>query len=132
MTFYKYFGDTISINQLNQIDYIKLMIAAKKIYINHNMIIFPYIISGKVNKITGRRNVNKKELLKIENNPLYNQVIDKYKNSKIINIILGYISTIISSEFIIIDYDNAEIDGKKIDIIPEIVIDEVLLFVLLI
>ena len=132
LTFYKYFGDTISINQLNQIDYIKLMIAAKKIYINHNMIIFPYIISGKVNKITGRRNVNKKELLKIENNPLYNQVIDKYKNSKIINIILGYISTIISSEFIIIDYDNAEIDGKKIDIIPEIVIDEVLLFVLLI
>lgn len=132
LTFYKYFGDTSSINSINQIDYFKLMLAAKKIYLNNNMIMLPYILSGKVEKLVGRKSVNKKELLKVEASPLYQPVVDKYRNDKILKIILGYIATIISSEFRIIDRENPSIDGQIIDIVPDIIAEEVLSMALLV
>lgn len=132
LTFYKYFGDTSSINSINQIDYFKLMLAAKKIYLDNNMLILPYIVSGKVEKLVGRKSVNKKELMKLSASPLYPSVEAKYKNDKIMNIILGYIATAISSEFRIIDRNNPAIDGKIIDIVSELVMDEFLAFSLLV
>ena len=132
LTFYKYFGDTSSINSINQIDYFKLMLAAKKIYLNNNMLLLPYLISGKVEKLVGRKSVNKKELLKVTANPQYNEVVEKYRNDKILNIILGYIASCISSEFRIIDRSNPAIDGVIIDIIPDLIIDEILAMVLLV
>ena len=132
LTFYKYFGDTSSVNSINQEDYFKLMLAAKKIYLNNNMILLPYIVSGKVEKLVGRKSVNKKELMKVEASPLYQAVLDKYKNEKIMRIILGYIATAISSEFRIVERNNPSIDGKVIDIVPDMLIEEVLSFCLLV
>ena len=132
LMFYKYFGDSESIKGINKRDYFKLMIADKKILINNNMVMLPYIISGKVEKMVGRKSLNKKESTKLENSENYPAVINKYRNEKAVKIILNYIASIISSDFRIIDIHNPNINGKLIDVVPDIIIEEMLLFVLLI
>ena len=132
LLFYKYFGDPESIKVINKEDYIKLLIASKKILLSNNMILLPYIISGKVEKINGRKSVNKKESLRLQASALYPAVVNKYKSPKIEKLILGYIATLISSEFRIIDYNNPKIHGKLIDIIPDMAIEETLMFILLV
>lgn len=130
--FYKYFGDTASINAINAIDYVKLMIAAKKMLKNNMMGYFPYIISSKVQKIVSRKTLNKKELIRMEQSQYYPLVVDKYKNDKIVKQILGTIATIITSSFNIIDFDDPELHGKPIVVEPDMIIEEALLYVLLI
>ena len=48
--FYKYFGNTVSANSINRIDYVKLMIAAKRILQSQYLVMLPYIISSRVLK----------------------------------------------------------------------------------
>lgn len=129
--FYKYFGDTLSPNAINETDYIKLIIIARKMLTQARMIHLPYVISGKVEKIVSRKTLNKKELAQMENSQYYQMVVDKYKNSKIIDQIKGTIATIITSTFRYIDEDP-EINGKIINVEAAIIIEEALLYVLLI
>lgn len=129
--FYKWFRDTESIHAINRDDYIKLVIAAKKELISKNMVILPYIISGKVEKLVKRKSVNKKERLMIMSSPSFPHIIEKYKNDRIIDHILGIIATIISSTFSIVDIDP-EIDGKIIDTnLVGAIIEEVETFILI-
>ena len=130
--FYKYFGDTNSINAINEIDYIKLMISARKMLQQNMMGFLPYIISGKVSKVVSRKSLNKKEMLEMENSQYYPLIVDKYKNPKIFNQILGTIATIITSNFKVIDFNNPEINGKDIYLETRIIIEETLLYILLI
>ena len=130
--FYKYFGDTNSIYAINIDDYIKLMIASKKILQNNGITVLSHIISGKVDKLVGRKTVNKKELMKMEASTYFEMIKDKYRQDKIIKQILSTVATIISSEFSVIDYSNPEIDGKHIETYPDIIIEEVLMYTLLI
>lgn len=130
--FYKYFGDSSSINTINKIDYIKLMISAKKILQNQYMIILPYIVTSRVEKLVGRKMVNKKEMIKLEASRYYPLVKQKYQNEKIIRQILSTIATIISSEFRIVDFHDLELNGKKIETVPDIIIEEYLMYTLLI
>ena len=130
--FYKYFGDSVSINAINQEDYIKLIIVAKQMLLDNYMIMLPYILSGRVDKIIGRKVVNKKELVKLESSPNYQLILEKYKNEKIVKQILSIVATIISSDFSIIDYRNPDIHGKKIEIIPDLIMEETLMYILLI
>lgn len=132
LLFYKYFGDSESIKGINKEDYFRLMIASKKILLNNNMIMLPYIISSKIEKSVGRKILNKKEFLKLERSENYPKIIEKYKLEKTVKIILGYIASIISSEFRIIDMNNPKLDGKMINIVPDIVIEEMLMFALMI
>jgi hypothetical protein len=113
--FFKYFNDTQSIKSINRNEYIELVISAKKILRNMNMIILPYIIAGKTEKLVSRKTVNKRERLLIEASPIYPKLKEKYKNDDIIDHILSIIATIISSDFSVVDMDP-EINGKKIDI----------------
>ena len=130
--FYKYFGDPVSIKAINQEDYVKLMIAAKRILEVNGMTLLPYIISSKVNRLVTRKNMNKKELVKLESSPFYTSVKNKYRNDKLEKQILSIIAVILSSEFQIIDFYDKELDGKKIDIIPEYICEEVLMYISLI
>ena len=129
--FYKYFGDPVSIKAINNIDYINLMLAARKMLESYNMVILPYIISSKVVRVPKRKNINKKELLKITSSPLWKQIQDKYRNEKIEEEILGQIGVILSAEFKIIDFYDDSLDGKIIDCISDIVTEEYLMYVLL-
>lgn len=129
--FYRYFGDTTSIYAINETDYIKLVIAARKMLKAGALGYLPYIISGKVNKIVSRKTLNKKEIAEMQSSQYYQLVIDKYKNEKIIQQALGTIATIITSSFSVIDFHDKEIHGKPINVETRIIIEETLMYILL-
>jgi hypothetical protein len=91
------------------------------------------MIGGKVNRVVTRKNINKKELQKIEASKYYPLIHDKYNNEKIEqDVILSLIAQILSSEFQTIDYYNQQNNGLIINVIPDIVSEEVCRFVMLI
>lgn len=131
--FYKYFGDTESIRPTNRIDYVKMLIISKRILLNNGMLILPYVISGKVEKLVTKKSINKKDLIYIQSSPTFEEVKKKAgNNEKILKQLYAIMGTIVASDFRIIDLDNPNIDGKLIDTIPTIVGEEVLLYYLLV
>ena len=130
--FYKYFEDTVSINAINVISYIKLMLSARDMLKTMNLTYLSTIIASKVEKVVTRKSLNKKELVKMQSSQYYKMVEDKYKNDKIIKQMLSYVATIITSSFRIIDYRNPELNGKPIEIETDIIIEEILLFMLMV
>ena len=130
--FFKFFGDSNTINAINLDDYVTLIIAAKRILEACGMVLLPYIISSKVIRLASRKNVNKKELTKLESSPLWEKIKNKYRNDKIEKHILSIIAIILTSEFEIIDPDDPELDGQKITVVPELICEQVLMYVTLI
>ena len=123
--FYKTFGDVISPKFLdNQDQYIKLMLAGKKVLQQNGMIIMPYVLSSKVEKLVTRKTISKKEEVEFTTLSTYPALLNKYKSEKVLMSILSEIATVISSNFRIIDYHNQRIDGKIIDTNPSIVMAE--------
>ena len=131
--FYKYFGDPIGVNSINARDYIKLIIAAKNILLSSGMIILPYVISSRVMRLITRNNLNKKEMIKLENSEIFQSLKKtKYINDDIEKQILSTIATILSSDFEVIDYHDSSINGIKLETISDYIIDEVSMYVSLI
>ena len=129
--FYRFFGDTVSINSINGDDYITLIILAKRILIKNGMVLLPYIISGNVIRISTRISLCKKEIMKIEQSEYYNDLMRKYNGSdKVMKQLLSLIATTLSSGFKIIDYDNPQNNGKEVVMESDILIDELLRFIL--
>lgn len=129
--FYRWFGDTQSIYAINREDYVKLILSAKKLLTSKNMVILPYIISGKVDKLVQRKSVNKKEKAMVETSPSFPLILEKYKDENIVNNVLSILATIISSDFSIVDM-NPEIDGKRIDTVAVgVIIEEVETYILM-
>lgn len=132
--FYRYFGDPVSAYAINKQQYIKLIIAAKRKLMGYNLVVLPYIISSKVERLQTRKCINKKELLKLEGSKYYQQIKDKYKSEKIEKHILSIIATILASDFKIIDFEDKSIDGYRIktESLPDLICEEVLMYVTLI
>lgn len=139
--FYKYFGDPMSILSMNGLDYIKLMIAGKRILLASNLQVLPYIFSSKVNKLVNRKKLNKKEKEELRASQYYPYIVQKYQNDKIEDLIEELIATVLSSEFQIIDYvdgplqpDERVLHGEiiKCSSIAHIILEEMLMFVTLI
>ena len=135
--FFKDFGDQVSIQSINQIDYIKLLIAAKRILLNSGLVILPYIISSKVTRVATRKNINKKETTKITNGENWQQILAKYNNPKISQRVLEMIGKINSSTFEIIEYDlehhcPSERDGIQVPICSDLINEELSFFILMI
>lgn len=131
--FAKEFNDPQSTKIVDIRNYIILVIAAKRLLESYKMMLLPYMIGGRVNRVVTRKSINKKELLKIESSEWYPMIHEKYNNEKIEKeIILGLIAQILSSEFQTIDYYNRQWNGIPINVIPDIVAEEVCRFVILI
>lgn len=135
--FFKEFGDPVSINTINQTDYIKLIIAGKRLLLRSGMVILPYIISSRVTRVATRKNVNKKELIRLDSSELYNRVKAKYNNPKVQQRILELIGQVISSSFEIIDYNTdksepTDLDGKMVPIINDMIDEELIFFICMI
>lgn len=116
--FYRYFGDPITIRGINQEDYIKLMLAAKRILLDHGMVILPYIISSRITRHITRKNINKKEQSKIELSPKYAELEEKYSNNpKIKERVISLLAQILTSDFQIIEYNGPfkELHGHKLE-----------------
>lgn len=130
--FYKVFGDTESIKAINKDDYIRLVIAAKRIFTGMKMVIMPYVVSSKIIKSVSRKTINKKEEKKIEESEIFNQLMEKYSyNPKIKQQILSIIATIFSSSFRMIDYNDPNINGKELPLLMEFISKEVCDYVML-
>lgn len=130
--FYKYFDDPVTLNSINIVDYVKLVIAARRILESSGMVLLPYIISSRVDRLATRKSINKKELVKLELSPQYQQIKDKYRNEKIEKQVLALIATIMSSDFISIDPDDPDYNGIRIQIVPEMVLEEIPIYIALI
>ena len=129
--FYKYFGDPVSAYSINKIDYVKLLIAAKNLLLANNMVILPYIISSRVERLQIRKSLNKKEEAAFLAEPIWDSIKNKYRDDKVIKHVLSMYGTILASDFRIIDYYNDEIDGRLIVNIPEMIRKELAYYVLL-
>lgn len=134
--FFKFFIDPEVIKRINEIDYVKLIITSKKLLLGANLTILPHIISGKVERLVSRNTVNKREMVKLEQSENFRKLIKEYKNPNIIKLILSIIGTILCSEFSSINFQNRDPeslpDGEKIPIIPDIILEEVVTYALLI
>lgn len=130
--FYKYFGDPVSINNINKIGYAKLIIAAKRLLRANNLIIMPYIVSSKIVKLQHKKNINKKEQLRLENATYFQQVRNKYRSEKIEQYILELMATIVASRFELIDFEDRTIDGQIREFSSDMIYDEIIMYVTLI
>lgn len=131
--FAKEFDDPQSAKIVNVRQYIILIIAARRVLESFKLFQLPYMIGGKVNRIVTRKNINKKELQKIEASKYYPLIHAKYNNPKIEQeVILSLIAQILSSEFQTIDYYHPENNGLTIHVVPDIVSEEICRFVMLI
>lgn len=123
--FYKFFGDPKTMNCIDCNGYVKLIIAARRILEDAGMILLPHIISSKVLHLATRKNINKKDLMKLEASDTYQQVCQKYHSEKIQKHILGLIATTMTSDFQAIEPDYPEINGKKIQVTPDLILEEI-------
>ena len=129
--FYRFFGNTMSPLCINGDQYIILMIAAKRILLNDGMRLLPYIIASNVVQISTRTTLCKKELIKVEQSEYYNDICLKFNgDEKQIKAVLALIATMLSSRFNVIDYNDSSIDGMEIKMESDILIDEVLRFII--
>lgn len=127
--FYKYFSDVATTNCINLDDYITLVLSARRILEENGMYLLAAIVSSKVIRLATRKSVNKKELTKLENSELYDTIKNKYRNEKIEKQILSIIAAMLSSDFEYIDYQDPDINGKRIIVTSEIASEEVLMYV---
>ena len=130
--FYKYFGDPVSINNINKIGYIKLIIAAFRMLKANNLIIMPYIVSSKILKLQRKKSINKKEQSRLETATYFQQIRDKYRSEKIEQYILEVMATIVSSKFQLIDFEDPDIDGTVAEFSSDMIYDEIAMYVCLI
>lgn len=131
--FAKEFDDPQAAKIVNIRQYIILIIAARRILESYKLFQLPYMIGGRVNRVVTRRNINKKELMKIQSSQYYPLIHAKYNNQKIEeDVILSLIAKVLSSEFQTIDYYNRELNGQILRVVPDIVSEEILRFVILI
>ena len=128
--FFKFFGDTVSINSINADQYIILMIAGKRMMIRDGMRLLPYIFASNIIQLSSRTTLCKKELVKLEQSEYYNEIKKKYNgDDKKIKQIFALIATMLSSKFNIIDYYDKDINGLDIKMESDILLDEVLRFI---
>ena len=131
--FLKEFKDIQAVKLVTFRQYVIMLLAAKKYLISAGQSLLPYIIGGRVEKIVSRKTVNKKILQKIQFSENYPKIVAKYNNKKIQEeIIFKTISQILASDFRNIDFYNQELNGIKIQCIPEKISEELLQYILLI
>lgn len=131
LLFLRYFGHSYCLREVNYLDYIKLIIIAKKMLKKAGMIALPDIISGRF-EVSKIKSINIKEKARIESSKLYAEVQQKYQNAKMMDLVLEMISKVLASKFVIIDYENEALNGQPIPMYNEIIIHEMLMYILMI
>ena len=134
--FYKDFGDPITIKAIhNQTDYIKLIIAAKRILLAQGMITLPYMISGKISKSATKKATSKRDKIRIEESELFNHIMYRYGNNpKVAEKLWQFIGNIKSTQYTVIDYDTknhcpSNVDGVQIPLSNDFINAELLDYV---
>ena len=127
------FGDTTSINYVNEVQYVKLLIAAKRLLNNIGIYILAEIVTGRTKRSVARKSISKTMSSRLKMSENYFKVLNYYKNeAKIENILFQFIAEAIASEFICIDYYNAERNGTDIIVDKDIICEEFMKFIVMI
>lgn len=128
----KYFNGYRDLKMLKEEEYIKLLITLKRRLQAQGDIYLPQILTGNIEgKLNTRTIQNRKFIDKIQTTVLYRQLIDKFEyliDLKENNIILNTLSTILNTSFSIVEYNNPEKLGEKLDVVADIVSPETLEF----
>ena len=128
--FYKYFGDPKGVLG-NRDNYVKMLLILKKMLLStNNMVILPYILTGKITRSFNKTSLKKSERIKLKNSAYYPLLQNNYRNEKIMNRIDAIISTLITLKVNFISYDEPELHGKSIPIRSELLVEEILQFIL--
>lgn len=136
--YYKDLGDPVTWKAIpNGTAYIKMLIAAKRMFLNSGMVILPYIFSSRVTRLSTRKVIGKKDSLDIHNSDLYEDFKRKYNNPKLEQELDELIGRVESSSFEIIDWDTenncpGEYDGKMLPMINYIINQEMLFYSIMI
>lgn len=136
--YYKYLGDPTTWKSVpNTTAYIKMMIAAKRMFLNSGMALFPYILGGKVLRISTRKMMSKKDQTEMRNSALYPQFVYKYNNPSIRQDFEELVGKVESSSFEIIDWDTknncpSPYDGKTIPMQNQLISEEMLYYAIMI
>lgn len=128
----KYFSGYRDLKMLKEEEYIRLLIILKRRLQAQGDIYLPQILTGNIEgKLNTRTIQNRKFIDKIQTTVLYRQLIDKFEyliDLKENNIILNTLSTILNTSFSIVEYNNPEKLGEKLDVVADIVSPETLEF----
>lgn len=127
--FYKYFDDPNGMIG-NRDDYVKLIIILRNILLANNMVLLPYILTGRVEKAFNKTSLKKSEKEKLRATEQYIQLQNKYKGSKALNNIEALIAVVLTMKVYCIDYHDKTIHGARIPIKPDIIVEELLRFIL--
>lgn len=113
--------------------YIKLMVILRKSLEAQGFVYMPDIITGNIFKFNKRIKNNRKFLDKLKDSAFYKQLInDKFSTLTELgkdDVVVSILSTILNSEFTVVDYESQDQLGVKIDIDNvDIMCDEFLRF----
>ena len=127
------FGDIISINYVNQVQYVKLLIAAKRLMNNNGIFTLAEIVSGRTKRGVARKSISKTMVTRLKMSEKYLTILDIYKDQDIVEkILFRFIAEAIASEFTHINYYDRNINGKDIVVDKDIICEEFMKFVLMI
>ena len=127
------FGDIISINYVNQVQYVKLLIAAKRLMNNNGIFTLAEIVSGRTKRGVARKSISKTMVTRLKMSEKYLAILDIYKDQDIVEkILFRFIAEAIASEFTHINYYDRNINGKDIIVDKDIICEEFMKFVLMI
>ena len=135
--FAKYFGSAEALYYCNLTEYVTLLIIMKKILTNNNFTYLNEVMTSKVEEISEKKSLNKKNYTKIIESEKYNQIInekypDTFFNIMDSNIILKFVATLMNNTFVYHDYQNDEANGGVIEISEDIISEELLRFMTMI
>lgn len=128
--FAKYFGSAEALYYCNLQEYITLLVIMKKILQKNNFVYLDKIMTGKIEEVTEKKSLNKKNYSKIIESEKYNNIInekypDAFFNIMDSNIILKFVATILNNTFIIHEYQG-EHNGEELNVQQDVVSEELL------
>lgn len=117
---------------LTRTQYMKMMTIIKIMLQSRGMIYLPQILSGNITASNKRIIRNKKFITSIESSSAYENII-KERYSTLIDIgkeslIMNMMSMVVSSSYSIVDYDRPEFLGMELQINPNDLLSEFLLY----
>jgi hypothetical protein len=127
------FGDMASIRYVNEVQYVKLIIAAKKLMNNYGIFTLAEIVGGKTKHGIARKSISKTMITRLKMSEKYPRILGIYKNEDIIeSSLFSLIAQSIASDFTYISYYDQNINGQPIVVDKDIICEEFMNFTIMI
>ena len=127
------FGDMASIRYVNEVQYVKLIIAAKKLMNNYGIFTLAEIVGGKTKHGIARKSISKTMITRLKMSEKYPRILGIYKNEDIIeSSLFSLIAQAIASDFTYINYYDRNLNGQPIVVDKDIICEEFMNFTIMI